>query len=59
MTEVQKGLLYNGIITDKKKAAKEFKDMFKKNQPFLVNVEENFSTIKQRLDEPTIDKWNG
>jgi len=48
MTEAQKGSLYNGIITDKKKAAKEFKDMFKKNQPFLVNVEENFSTIKQR-----------
>jgi len=30
MTEGQYGSLYNGIITDKKKAAKEFKDMFKK-----------------------------
>lgn len=43
---------------DKKKAAKEFKDMFEKilNQPFQVESEENLSTVEQKLDELAIEE---
>jgi RNAse (barnase) inhibitor barstar len=46
------------LITDKKKAANEFKNMFEKmlNQPTQVDVEENLSTVEQRLDEPTVEE---
>ncbi|KAL4084697.1 hypothetical protein QTP88_027621 [Uroleucon formosanum] len=46
------------LITDKTKAANEFKNMFETmlNQPTQVDVEENLSTVEQRLDEPTIEE---
>jgi len=45
------------LIMDMKMAANEFKNMFNKilNQPFQADVEENLSTVEQRLDEPTIE----
>ncbi|XP_008185534.1 uncharacterized protein LOC100573366 [Acyrthosiphon pisum] len=44
------------LITDKKKAANEFRNMFETmlNQPTQVEVEENLNTAEQRLDEPTL-----
>lgn len=46
------------LITDKKKAAEEFKDMFSKilNQPFQIDLEKNNSTVEQGVDDPTIDE---
>jgi len=46
------------LITDMKKAANEFKNMFNKilNQPSQADVEENLSTVEQRLDDPTIEE---
>lgn len=43
---------------DMKKVVNEFNYMFDKilNQPFQVDVEENLSTVEQRLDEPTIEE---
>lgn len=43
---------------DKKKAANEFKDIFKKmlKQLFQVDAKENLSTVIQKLDEPTIEE---
>jgi len=44
------------LITDRKKATNVFKNMFEKmlNQPSQVDVKENFSTVEQKLYEPTI-----
>jgi len=46
------------LITDKKKAANEFRNMFETmlNQPTQVEVEENLNTVEQRLDEPTLEE---
>jgi len=56
------------LITDMKKDANKFKNMFNKilNQPFQADVEENLSMVEQdqkedvrkfvRLDEPTIEE---
>jgi len=45
------------LITDKKKAADEFKDVFDKmlNKPFQVDKEKNISTVEQKVDEPMIE----
>ncbi|KAL4153361.1 hypothetical protein QTP88_001194 [Uroleucon formosanum] len=46
------------LITDKTKAANEFKNMFETmlNQPTQVDVVKNLSTVEQRFDEPAIEE---